>query len=49
MTIPGYGTARVDDVGGGVAGNQVDLRFRSHAQAQRWGRRAVQVRVHRKK
>jgi 3D (Asp-Asp-Asp) domain-containing protein len=41
--VPGYGTARVDDVGGGVGGKQIDLRFTSHRRAVLWGRRKVRV------
>jgi 3D (Asp-Asp-Asp) domain-containing protein len=43
VRVPGYGLARVDDVGGGVRGNQLDLRFRTHRQARKWGRRVVTV------
>ena len=49
LRVPGYGSARVDDVGGGVRGDQIDLRFRSHAQAKRWGKRRLRIQVIRKK
>jgi 3D (Asp-Asp-Asp) domain-containing protein len=41
--VPGYGSARVDDVGGGVGSTQIDLRFKSHRHAARWGSRRMQV------
>jgi 3D (Asp-Asp-Asp) domain-containing protein len=47
MYVPGYGWARVDDVGGGVRRRQIDIRFRSHRRAARWGRRKVRVLVRR--
>jgi 3D (Asp-Asp-Asp) domain-containing protein len=45
VTIPGYGRGRVDDVGGGVRGNQLDLRFRSHSRAEKWGRKVIEVTI----
>jgi 3D (Asp-Asp-Asp) domain-containing protein len=41
--VPGYGSARIDDVGGGVGPTQIDLRFRSHRTAAQWGMRKVLV------
>jgi 3D (Asp-Asp-Asp) domain-containing protein len=41
--VPGYGSARIDDVGGGVGPTQIDLRFKSHRTAARWGTRKIQV------
>lgn len=41
--VPGYGSARIDDVGGGVGPTQIDLRFRSHRTAAQWGTRKVLV------
>jgi 3D (Asp-Asp-Asp) domain-containing protein len=45
VSVPGYGTSRVDDIGGGVRGNQLDLRFRRHSQAKAWGSRVLTVTV----
>jgi len=41
--VPGYGWARVDDVGGGVGRTQIDVRFRTHRLASQWGKRQIQV------
>ena len=41
--VPGYGWARVDDVGGKVRSNQLDIRFASHRAASRWGRRQLKI------
>jgi 3D (Asp-Asp-Asp) domain-containing protein len=41
--VPGYGWAPVDDVGGGVGRRQIDVRFRSHRRAARWGKRPIRV------
>jgi 3D (Asp-Asp-Asp) domain-containing protein len=45
--VRGYGWLRVDDIGGGVQPNQLDLRFRRHRDAQRWGTRVLRVAVRR--
>jgi 3D (Asp-Asp-Asp) domain-containing protein len=45
LDIPGYGHARVDDTGGAMRQSakrgvvHLDLRFRTHSEAKRWGRR----------
>ena len=45
LEVPGYGTALVDDTGGAMRQDAVrhvvhlDLRFVTHAEALRWGRR----------
>lgn len=45
LDIPGYGRARVDDTGGAMRQSakqgvvHLDLRFKTHQQARRWGRR----------
>ena len=41
--VPGYGWAAVDDVGGGVGSTQIDVRFRTHSMASRWGKKNLQV------
>jgi 3D (Asp-Asp-Asp) domain-containing protein len=43
--VPGFGWLRVDDTGGEVRSDQIDVRLRSHRQAVLWGRRRMQVRV----
>lgn len=43
--VDGYGYGRVEDRGGGIKGNHIDLFFRSHKQAQAWGRRTVKVKI----
>ena len=45
MHIPGYGWARVEDRGSAIQGRKIDLFMPTHAEALRWGRRSVQVRV----
>jgi 3D (Asp-Asp-Asp) domain-containing protein len=39
LYIEGYGYGRVEDRGGGIKGDHVDLFFRSHDEAIEWGRR----------
>lgn len=44
MYVPGWGYGRVEDRGGAIKGpRRLDLFFRSHGQAQEWGRRPVKV------
>jgi 3D (Asp-Asp-Asp) domain-containing protein len=43
LDIPGYGTGRVEDVGGAIKGRHIDLWFPSHAEALRWGARWLKV------
>lgn len=43
VLVPGHGWLQVDDVGGGVGGNQIDIRVRSHAEAVQFGRRQIQI------
>ena len=45
MTIPGYGTGIVQDVGGSVKGTHIDIWFPSHKEAVAWGTRKVKVKV----
>lgn len=45
IEIPGYGFGRVEDRGGAVKGGHIDLWFRRHAEALKWGRKNVKVRV----
>jgi 3D (Asp-Asp-Asp) domain-containing protein len=43
--VPGYGFGRVEDRGGGIKGDHIDLYFRTHSQAQAWGRRRLKVKI----
>jgi 3D (Asp-Asp-Asp) domain-containing protein len=43
--VPGYGYGRVEDRGGAIKGNRLDLWFSSHGDAREWGRKKVAVRV----
>lgn len=45
LYVEGYGYAVAADVGSAIKGNRIDLGFRSRAQALRFGRRPVTVRV----
>jgi hypothetical protein len=44
--VPGYGYGRVEDRGGAIKGpERLDLYFRSHARALKWGRQRINVEV----
>ena len=43
--VPGYGYGRVEDTGGAIKGDKLDLWFRSHQRAKEWGRKDIDVRV----
>lgn len=43
--VDGYGYGKVEDRGGAIKGNKLDLWFPSHAAAARWGRRTMRVKV----
>lgn len=46
MNIPGYGYGKVEDRGGAIKGPaRIDLFFKTHEQALKWGRRRVSVYV----
>ena len=45
MYIPGYGYGHVEDRGGSIKGHHIDLYFRRHAQAKKWGRQTKRVKV----
>ncbi len=38
MYVPGWGYGRVEDRGGAIKGEKIDLYFKSHKQALKWGR-----------
>ena len=43
FVISGYGRAVVEDRGGAIKGNRIDVFFETHDEALRWGRRTVKV------
>ena len=46
MYIPGYGYGRVEDRGGAIKGpNRLDVFFKKHKQALRWGRQKKRVAI----
>ena len=45
MYVPGYGYGIVQDVGGGVKGEHIDLYFRSHNKALKWGKNKKKVKI----
>jgi 3D (Asp-Asp-Asp) domain-containing protein len=45
MFVPGFGYGRVEDRGGAIQGNKIDLFFSSHKEALKWGRQKKTVRV----
>lgn len=47
LKIPGYGWGTVEDRGGAIQGQRIDLFFRTHKEALQWGRKTVTVQVDR--
>ena len=45
MHVPGYGYGRVEDRGGAMKGERIDLYFRTHQEALEWGKQTKTVRV----
>ncbi|MEI6970824.1 MAG: 3D domain-containing protein [bacterium] len=45
MQVPGYGYGVVEDRGGAIQGDHIDLFFRSHSDALQWGRRWRDVKI----
>lgn len=43
LYIPGYGMGRVEDRGGDIQGNHIDVFFSSHQVAEKWGVRFLDV------
>ena len=41
LYIEGYGYGRVEDTGGDIKGDHIDLYFKTHSQAEEWGLRRV--------
>lgn len=45
IEIKGYGTYVVEDRGGAINGNRIDIFFNTHQEALNWGRRTVYIKV----
>lgn len=45
MNVPGYGWGTVEDIGGAIKGERIDLFFDSHQEALEWGRQTIKVEV----
>jgi 3D (Asp-Asp-Asp) domain-containing protein len=45
MYVPGYGYGRVEDRGGAIKGQRLDVFFKKHRQAEQWGRATADVYV----
>ena len=45
VEIPGYGTGRVEDTGGAIRGDHMDLWFSDHDQALHWGKQRKMVKI----
>jgi 3D (Asp-Asp-Asp) domain-containing protein len=45
MHVEGYGYGRVEDRGGAIKQQHIDLYFRSHREAREWGRKTMRVKV----
>ena len=45
VEVPGYGFGRVEDRGGDIRGNHIDLWFPTHEAAKNWGRKTLRVRI----
>ncbi|MFC1497635.1 3D domain-containing protein [Verrucomicrobiota bacterium] len=49
MYVDGYGYGRVEDRGGDIKGDHIDLFFSSHKKALEWGRKKIKVKIWAKK
>ncbi len=47
LKVPGYGMGVVEDTGGAVQGNHIDLWFPTHAEARAWGTKELTIEVRR--
>ncbi len=43
LEIPGYGRCRVQDRGGAITGNRLDILFATHQEAKQWGVQELMV------
>ena len=46
MEIPGYGKVKVEDRGGAITGDKLDVFFPTHQAALNWGRKTLEIKVH---
>lgn len=46
LYVPGYGWGEVHDRGRAIQGNHIDVFFKSHKKALRWGRQRLKVKVY---
>lgn len=46
LTIPGYGPAVVEDKGGAIKGNRIDVYLPTHKAALAWGRKRLTVTIY---
>ena len=46
MDVPGYGIATVQDRGGAIKGNKLDVFFPTHQEALEWGRQYLKVKIY---
>jgi 3D (Asp-Asp-Asp) domain-containing protein len=46
MYVPGYGWGTVQDRGGAIKGDKLDLYFKSHKKALEWGRKNMKVTIY---
>ncbi|MBD3408512.1 MAG: hypothetical protein GF411_20480 [Candidatus Lokiarchaeota archaeon] len=57
IDIPGYNRGSnsngswilADDVGGAIKGHRIDVRFKTHGEAKKWGKKKIKIRVWTKK
>lgn len=45
LYVPGYGYGRVEDRGGDIKGYRLDLFYRTHEEAKRYGRQRLKIRA----
>ena len=45
MYVPGYGWGTVEDRGGAITGDHIDIFYSSHKKALKWGRQQLHVKV----
>lgn len=43
--VPDYGWGRVEDKGGAIKGNKIDLWYTNHAAAHKWGRKRIPIKI----
>lgn len=50
LDIPGYDRSNgswilADDTGSAIVGNRIDVRFKTHGEAKKWGKKKIKIRV----